>query len=173
MLKKIIIMVCGILMLGTAVFAADPEPEFSGTVKGENVEITVTATEGVNARTFVYTYTVSGAGHCIIHEVEKSDIPSGESKTLVITPPEEGYSKKLVVADMFTLKPLCKSNVYPYMVNVFAKPLGYTLKDVGTVTEGDKTYASNTFEINTGEFEYDYEEDPEPSVLSLQLSSLE
>ena len=169
MKKQIAVLIlCLILCLPAMVFAAG-EAEFSGSVKnGENIEILVTAAEGVSLRAFVYTYSLSAMDHCLLHEVEMTNIRAGESEVITVTPPEEGYSKKLVVAESLTLKPLCKSYVYPYMVNVYAEPLGYRLTNVGTVTEGDKTYASNEFEIT--EFQY-AEDEAEASTLSLLMAA--
>ena len=173
MLKRIIaVALCMMLLCSSAVFAADaaPSAEFSGSVSGgENINITVSSAEGTNARAFVYTYSVSGAGHCLLKDVEMTEIPSGESKTITITPPEEGYSKKLVVAEKMTLIPLCKSYAYPYMVNVFAEGLGYRLTNVGIVTEGGKTYASNEYEITAFQ---QGETEAEVSTLSLYMAAV-
>lgn len=168
MSKRIIAILICLLLMSVPAFAED-DASFDGSVKnGENIEITVTAAGGMGVRAFVYTYTISGAGHCLLHEVDMTEISSGKSETLVITPPEKGYKKKLTVVDRFTLKPLCKSYEYPYMVNVYAEPLGYKLTDVGTETYGGKTYASNTFDI-TEFMQGDGTE--EASVFSLMLAS--
>ena len=168
MLKRTIALFICLILLCVPVFAED-EATFEGSVKnGENIEITVTAPTSFGVRAFVYTYTVSGAGHCLLHQVDMIGISSGETKKLVITPPEEGYKKKLVVAERFTLKPLCKSYEYPYMVNVYAESLGYKLTNVGTETHNGKTYASNTFDIT--EF-MQGETEAEVSVLSLMLAA--
>ena len=168
MFKRLIPIFICMLLISLPAYA-EGEATFEGSVTGgENIEITVTAADGVNIRAFVYTYTVSGAGHCLLHEVDMTEIASGKSETLVITPPEEGYTKKLVVAEKFTLKPLCKSYAYPYMVNVYAEPLGYRLKNAGTETHGDKTYASNEYDIT--EF-MQADDTEEASTLSLMLAA--
>lgn len=169
MLKKLtVLLICLILAL-TPVYAEETET-FTGSVKnGKTIEITVSAPESINTRAFVYTYSVSGAGHCLIKNVEITDINAGEKKSILITPPEEGYSKKLIIAERFTLAPLCNSYVYPYMVNVYAESLGYRLLNVGTITEGGEEYSYNEYEIT--EFMQGEEEEEEVSVLSLALAA--
>ena len=168
MTKRITALLICLVLLCVPVFAEE-EASFEGSVKGgETIEITVTAPEGAGVRAFVYTYNLSGAGHCLLRQVEMTEISSGKSEKLVITPPEEGLKKKLVIVDRFTLKPLCKSYEYPYMVNVYAENLGYRLTDVGTETHNGKTYASNTFDIT--EF-MQGETEAEPSVLSLMFAA--
>lgn len=167
MFKKIAILVMCFVFTMTPVYAED-SASFTGQVtNGENIEVTVSASSAVNIRAFVYTYSVSGMGHCLLKSVEVTDINAGDSKTLTITPPEAGYSKKLIVAERFTLMPLCKSYTYPYMVNVYAESLGYRLLDVGTITEGGVSYSYNEYEIT----EFMQGEEEELSTLSLAFAA--
>ena len=169
MKKLVALILCFVFCLPTYVLASE-ETEFTGLVKNQkDIEITITAADGVNINAFVYTVPKEGTSHFRkLHTAEVTRIRAGQSETLTITPPEEGYTKKLIIAESLTLIPLCRAYEYPYMINVYAEPLGYRLTNIGTVIDGDKTYASNEFEI-IDFVEAPYEE--EISIFSLMMAS--
>ena len=157
-MKKILSMILVMLIFPSCVFASESVDVSLNT--SESFKVTVNCDETVSAMAFVYTYKKSAAGINTLYSVKKYDVPFGASASFDVNPPEEGYIEKLAVFDRITLRPLCKSYAYPYIINISTEPLGFKLKSVGVVEKDGNSYLMNEYDLT----EFQYSEDDYSAV---------